>query len=144
MFVPVNDEDKRQLSDLSGSGFQFDWTIKSSPKTQTVAKIVDGDIAGLVEFERQPENLCNYLWLIELADSYKGTGVAGKLLADVGRDSLEAGFEGFVVFETKTALYNYYQEKYGAKPIGGRRLLFDKEATENLIAEYLGDAKDEK
>jgi len=142
MFTTVTDQDKLALTDLADAGYQFDWTVKSSPKSITVADVVDGDIAGLVEYERQPENLCNYMWLIELADAYKGTGVAGKLLAYVGRDSLDAGFDGFVVFETKTALFNYYQDKYGAKPIGNRRLFFDEEATRNLIATYLGEDDD--
>jgi len=144
MFTVISDADKAELTDLAQFGYQFDWTAKSSPKTVTVADVVDGDIAGLVEYERQPENLCNYMWLIELADAHKGTGVAGKLLAYVGRDSLEAGFDGFVVFETKTALFNYYQDKYGAKPIGNRRLFFDEEATHNLINTYLSGEYDVK
>jgi len=139
----VSEDDKASLADLAEFGYQFDWTAKSSPKTMTVADIVNGDVAGLVEYERQAENLCNFLWLIELADAYKGSGVAGKLLAYVGRDSLAAGFEGFVVFEAKTALYNYFQDKYGAKPIGGRRLFFDEEATRQLIATYLDGEDDD-
>ena len=118
MFTVLSDEDKKKLTDISEYGYVFDWTKNSSLKANTISRIINGDVAGLVEYERQPENLCNYLWLIEVADNYKGTGIAGQLLAYVGRDSLEAGFEGFVVFETKSALYDYYQTKYGAKTIG--------------------------
>ena len=138
MFNVVQEQDKANLSDLCQYGFVFNWTQNSSVKSITVAKIVNGDIAGLVEFERQPENLCNYMWLIEVSDVYKGTGVAGSLLAYVGRDAIQAGFDGFVVFETKTALYDYYRNKYGAKPIDGRKLFFDATATKALIEKYLG------
>jgi hypothetical protein len=34
-------------------------------------------------------------------------------------------------------IYEYYQTKYGAKPIGGLKLHFDTEASEKLINEYL-------
>ncbi|MCL2323892.1 MAG: hypothetical protein FWC47_17520 [Oscillospiraceae bacterium] len=117
--------------------FEFDWTKRSSPISKVVGNIYFGDIVGLVEFERQPRSLCDYMWLIEVASSYRGTTVAGELLAYVGKDSLEQGFDGFFFFESKTLLYEYYQFKYGAKPSTGRRLYFDKEATEKLISTYL-------
>jgi predicted N-acetyltransferase YhbS len=137
MLIELSQEEKKQLTDLSEYGYIFDWTAKSSLKSLTVVNSINGDIAGLVEFERQPENLCNYMWLVEVAKNYKGTGIAGQLLAYVGRDSLNFGFEGFVVFETKTALFRYYQRKYGAKPIGARKLYFDTDATKKLIDKYL-------
>jgi GNAT superfamily N-acetyltransferase len=139
VFAKLSEREKSELKNLDKHGYVFDWTLASSPRAETVLLTSDGDVAGLVEFERQPENLCNYLWLIEVADAYKGTGVAGKLLAYVGKDALDAGFDGFVVFETKTALYLYYQVKYGAKPLGGRKLFFDTEATQELIRQYLAE-----
>jgi hypothetical protein len=30
-------------------GFEFDWTARSNDQTQTVARIEDGQIAGLIE-----------------------------------------------------------------------------------------------
>ena len=105
MFLTVGEVDKKSLTGLDKLGYVFDWTVPSSETAVTVAYCSDGDTAGLVEYERQPENLCDYLWLIEVADAYKGKGIAGKLLACVGKDALEAGFDGFVVFEAKTALF---------------------------------------
>jgi hypothetical protein len=136
-FVELNKAEIEDLNSLSAQGYQFDWTKRSSATAKTIAFLTNGDIAGLVEFERQPENRLNYMWLIEVATDYKGTGVAGKLLAIVGKDSIEANFEGFVVFEPKTVLYEYYIKKYRAKPISGRKLYFDTEATTWLIREYL-------
>jgi len=123
----------------SGGEYDFDWTRRSSQISIVVGNIKDGNIAGLVEFERQPRSLCNYMWLIEVSQGYRGGSVAGELLAYVGRDSLQQGFDGFFFFESKSSLYEYYQIKYGAKPLDGRRLFFNKEATENLISRYLSE-----
>ncbi|MDR1213324.1 MAG: GNAT family N-acetyltransferase [Propionibacteriaceae bacterium] len=133
----------KQLSDVSTlrglAGFEFDWTARSNDQTITVARIENGEIAGLAEFERLPHDLFDFLHLIEVAPEYRGTEVAGKLLAYVARDSFERDFDGFVVFEPKTLLYQYYIEKYGAKPLPGRRLHFDSLASQVLIERYLGD-----
>lgn len=138
-FITISSSQKKELNDLAPLGYSFDWTRFSSSRSKTVTCLHDGDIAGLVEFERQPENLLNFLYLIEVAEKYRGTGVAGELLAYVARDSIEQGFEGFVLLEFKAALANYYIEKYGAKFItsDGFRLYFDTEATKNLIQKYL-------
>jgi GNAT superfamily N-acetyltransferase len=120
-------------------GFEFDWSARSNDQTQTVARVEDGQIAGLIEFERVPNSLFDFLHLIEVKAEYRGTDVAGKLLAYVARDAFDQGFEGFVVLEPKTLLYEYYIEKYGAKPLPGRRLHFDAEASRALIERYLSD-----
>jgi GNAT superfamily N-acetyltransferase len=133
MFKTIKD-----ISTLRGAvGFEFDWTARSNDQTQTVARVENGQIAGLIEFERIPRNLFDFLHLIEVKPEYRGTDVAGKLLAYVARDSFDHGFEGFVVLEPKTLLYEYYIEKYGAKPLPGRRLHFDTEASKALIERYL-------
>jgi hypothetical protein len=59
------------------------------------------------------------------------------LLAFVAWQSFTSGCNGFVVFTSKTALYEYYQRQYGAKPLRGLRLYFDTEASERLIKKYL-------
>lgn len=142
-FITISSSQKKKLNDLVPLGYSFDWTRFSSSRSKTVACLHDGDIAGLVELERQPENLLNFLYLIEVAEKYRGTGVAGELLVYVARDSIEQCFEGFVVLEFKTALANYYVEKYGAKFItsDGFRLCFDTEAANNLNQKYLTEGE---
>jgi hypothetical protein len=136
-FVEIKNNELENLSGLSKRGFVFNWQKKSSPMARTAAVIFDGLIEGLVEYERRAADKLNYMYLIEVSDASKGTGIAGMLLAYVGKDSIEQGFDGFVLFESKTVLYEYYQDKYGAKPIDGRRLYFDTEATQKLIHTYL-------
>ena len=136
-FIKLTNDEIKRLRNLSEYGYQFDWTKKSSDISEIVAFQHDGNITGLVEFERRATSKLNYMWLIEVADEHKGTGVSGKLLAYVGRDSLEAGFEGFVLFESKSYLYEYYIKAFNAKPVRGRLLMFDTETTTQLIDTYL-------
>ena len=127
--------DKIKEKDLKE--FEFNWKMKSSDENIIYAATVQDDIAGLVEFERKASDLHNFMYLIEVTPSYRGTTTAGELLAFIGKDSLENGFDGFVVFESKSLLYEYYIYKYGAKPVRGRRLYFDEAATRRLIRIYL-------
>ena len=136
-FVVFSPEETETFSNLDG--YVFDWSKRSNEGTFVVGDISEGNIAGLVEFERQPENLSNFMWLIEVAANYRGTSVAGELLAYVGKDSFEQGFDGFFFLEPKTVLYQFYQVKYGAKPSSGRYLYFDTQATQKLIEQYLSE-----
>lgn len=137
-FVELNDDERRSLFDLAEYGYVFDWTRQSSYKSSTVAALLNGEVAGLVEFERQPEDQLNHLWLIEVAKNYRGTGIAGKLLAYVARDSIEQGFDGFVLNEAKTTLHELYIAKYGATPIGKTRLLYKTLQTRKPITSVVG------
>lgn len=137
-FVELNDDERRSLFDLAEYGYVFDWTRQSSYKSSTVAALLNGEVAGLVEFERQPEDQLNHLWLIEVATNYRGTGIAGKLLAYVAKDSIEQGFDGFVLNEAKTALHELYITKHGATPIGKTRLLYKTLQTRKPITSVVG------
>lgn len=117
--------------------FEFNWKMKSSNESVIYSANVENNIAGLVEFERLPHYVYNFMYLIEVIPDFRGTTIAGELLAFVGKDSLENGFSGFVVFESKSLLWEYYISNYGAKPLIDRRLHFDEKATKRLIRIYL-------
>ncbi|MDR1014193.1 MAG: hypothetical protein LBL86_04340 [Coriobacteriales bacterium] len=129
-------EDRASLRDAAG--FEFKWDMPDSPNTITVSNVIDGRSVALAEYEHVPEDLYNYLHLLEVIPEYRGTEVAGQMLAYVAWDSVVNGFEGFVAFEPKTLIYNYYIAKYGARPLVGRKLFFGTEASVNLIHRYLG------
>jgi hypothetical protein len=137
-FLELTDEERKGLGELADEGFIFDWTVRSSDVSKTVSLVDHGEILGLVEYERRPADLLNFLWLIEVAQAFRGTEAAGRLLAYVGQDSLEAGFDGFVLFESKSYLYRYYIQTFRAKPVRGRFLMFDTETTLWLVNRYLG------
>ena len=146
IFHTVDEKNQICLKELIELGlFGFNWVVKSSPNAQTIAAINNGDIVGLVEFERRPVELANYMFLIEVAKPYRGGTVAGKLLAYVANDSLSQGFGGFFFFEAKDALLRYYIDRYGAKIARNRTLFFDETASKALISEFLeGDGNGAK
>ena len=131
------DEVTHQVENLDLNAFEFDWLRKSSEESVVFGGTVNQELVGLVEFERLKNLGYNFMYLIEVVPSYRGTSVAGELLAFVGQDSINQGFDGFVVFESKSVYYEYYIQNYGAKPLRGRRLHFDQEATEKLIRRFL-------
>jgi len=85
-------------------------------------------VSIICRIELAPENI---------GKNKKIENVAGTLFAYVAKDSLDAGFEGFVVFDSKTLLVEHYVEKYGAQILFGNRLYFDTKASKALIKKYL-------
>ena len=135
--LSIISEVTNEITEKDLKPFEFNWEMKSSEGSVIYGATVSEKLAGLVEFERLADYLYNFMFLIEVAPEFRGTTVAGELLAFIGKDSLENGFNGFVVFESKSLLYEYYIDKYGAKPLMDRRLHFDEEATKRLIRVYL-------
>lgn len=125
------------IDHLNLDAFEFDWTRKSSDNSLVYSATIEKELAGLVEFEPDERSFYNFMYLIEVIPEYRGTSIAGELLAFIGLNSIERGFDGFVVFESKTVYYEYYIDRYGAKPLRGRRLYFDTEATKRLIRLYI-------
>jgi len=133
---------------LKKEGWNFDWDKSFGAISQKIAYIENDKIQGLVEFEEVPSSLYNIIYRIELAPENIGKNrkidnIAGTLFAYVAKDSLDAGFEGFVVFDSKTVLVKHYVEKYGAKVLFGNRLYFDTKASVALINKFLKGEKNE-
>jgi len=127
---------------LKKDGWNFDWDKSFGAISQKIAYIENEKIQGLVEFEEVPSSLYNIIYRIELSPENIGKNrridnIAGTLFAYVAKDSLDAGFEGFVVFDSKTILIEHYVEKYGAQILFGNRLYFDTNASKALINKYL-------
>ena len=127
---------------LKKDGWNFDWDKSFGAISQKIAYLDDDKIQGLVEFEEVPSSLYNIIYRIELAPENIGKNkridnIAGTLFAYVAKDSLDAGFEGFVVFDSKTILLDHYVKKYGAQVLFGNRLYFDTKASKALIKKYL-------
>ena len=66
--------------------------------------------------------------------------VAGCLIAFACRESFERGkgnYKGFLSFDSKTALIELYQHKYGAKLAMGHKMYFDPDGARRLMKKYL-------
>ena len=127
---------------LKKDGWKFDWEKSLGAVSQKIAYFDKDTIQGLVEFEEVPSSLYNIIYRIELAPENIGKNkeidnVAGTLFAYVAKDSLDIGFDGFVVFDSKTILKDHYVRKYGAKILYGDRLYFDTKASKALVNKYL-------
>ena len=127
---------------LKNDGWKFDWEKSFGAVSQKIAYFDKDKIQGLVEFEEVPSSRYNIIYRLELAPENIGKNkkidnVAGALFAYVAKDSLDAGFDGFVVFDSKTILKDHYVKKYGAKILYGNRLYFDTKASKALVNQYL-------
>jgi hypothetical protein len=140
------DIDAKKATSLMSRGWNFDWS-RDATDTITGASILkavveDDEIEGLIEYEIVKQEAYVFAHKLEIdphnrGENRKYEGIAGILLAFVARESFSSGCDGFVVFISKSTLYNYYQTQYGAKPIGGLKLHFDTAASEKLIKTYL-------
>jgi hypothetical protein len=131
---------------MLAAGWQFDWSISAGASAQKVGYLVGDRLQGLIQFERVPQSRFNFVYLIEAAPWNRGnereiSDVVGVLFATVARDSLDAGFDGFVAFRSKTVLRAHYVTKYGARVLYDDQLYFDTAASLKLVAEYLGGSK---
>jgi len=63
-------------------------------------------------------------------------GVPGNLIAFACKVSFEKGYQGFVAFDSKTALIKHYQETLHATHFRELRMFIDTNAAIRLITKY--------
>ena len=138
--------DSKKANILKSRGWIFDWNVGSTDLITDAgilkALVIDEEIEGLIEYEIVIRDLYVFAHKLEIdphnrGEKKKHEGIAGILLAYVAKESFNAGCDGFIVFISKSKLYDYYQNQYGAKPLGGLKLHFDTEASKKLIEEFL-------
>lgn len=96
-------------------------------------------IQGLLSISDGTDHV--FMNLIENAPFNKGqnkvyTGVAGNLIAFACKTSFEKGYDGFVVFDSKTALMKHYEEKLFAQRLVGLRMYLDTTEALRLLNQY--------
>jgi hypothetical protein len=138
--------DNKKAKLLKSKGWSFDWDASATELITDIstlkAIVINDEIEGLVEYEIISNEYYVFAHKLEIDPHNRGgnkkyEGIAGILLAYVARESFSSGCDGFVVFISKSQLYEYYQKQYGAKPLGGLKLHFDTDASEKLIKDYL-------
>lgn len=127
-----------ELADLTEVGYQFSWEIKSSVDSNIVAYIYEGDIVGMVDYTVETLEQFNTVHRLETHPSYYNRYVGASMLAYVAKDSLDRGFEGFMVVESKTNLRRYYIDRLGGIQLGNSdRIMFGTKAAQELITRFL-------
>jgi hypothetical protein len=81
---------------------------------------------------------------VESANFNKGTnkiylGVAGNLFAFACKLAFEKGYEGYVAFDSKSALIEHYKKNLGAMHISAQRMFIDTVNALYLVKKYFKD-----
>ena len=138
--VRLTSNDAKQIKKLD---WQFDWLKELKDKTKEVYKLTTVNnptiIQGLVSIEDKLDHV--FMHLIESAKFNKGKtkvyfGVPGNLIAYVCKVSVDKGYEGFIVFDAKSALIKHYQESLHATHFRGLRMFIEPSAAIRLISQY--------
>ena len=128
---------------IKKSDWLFDWLLELKAPHKEVFKLSTVNnsdiIQGLVCFEDKNDHI--FLHLLESAKFNKGRnklylGVAGNLVAFACKTSFNKGYEGFVAFDSKTALIRHYEKSLGATHFRGQRMFIETRAAEQLVAKY--------
>ncbi len=133
----------QEKSVIKKSAWLFDWHLELKTIHKEVFKLTTVNnfdiIQGLMCFEDRKDHI--FLHLLESAKFNKGkqkiyTGVAGNLVAFACKTSFDKGYEGFVAFDSKTALIKHYEKSLGARHFRGQRMFIETRAAEQLVAKY--------
>lgn len=138
--VPFDKADSEQIDETR---WLFSWSDELSLTNRKVYKLVTVDnpevVHGLISIEDKDDHI--FIHLIESSSFNKGVnkvylGVAGNLFAFACKHSFEKGFDGFVAFDSKSALIKHYQEHIGATHFKGQRMFIDTVNALKLIDKY--------
>lgn len=124
-------------------GWKFDWSLESKYEVyKVVLENKEAEFLGLISLIDGIDG--NYIEIMHLEAAPYNVGknkkydfVAGILMAYACQLSFDRGHEGWVAFESKTALKEHYVKAYGAKDTGMRCLYIDTSAAHKLIGNYL-------
>lgn len=133
----------RDITRLKPADWSFDWKKEARQKDKSVYKLVIVDnesvVQGLISLQDRGDHV--FMALIENSKFNRGAkklylGVAANLVAFACKRSFDAGYEGFVSFESKTRLKEHYQTTLGAQVLFGNIMALDTKASKRLVAQY--------
>jgi len=138
--VTVNDED---IKSFKRKDWNFDWKSEFKDNSKQIYKLTTVNnptiIHGLLSIEDKEDHI--FMHLLESAKFNLGKeklyiGIPGNLVSYACKVSFDRGYEGFVAFDSKTALIEHYQNTLGATHLGGRRMYIDTIAAAKLVSQY--------
>lgn len=120
-------------------GFKFENTLKNGNTVYKITKENDEDvIQGLVAAKQADKFLdCANMEInkINKKPLLLHAGIGKAMIALCCKISFDLGNDGFVTFEAKSKLKNYYA-RFGAKPITGLKMYLDSNAAKKLVDIY--------
>lgn len=137
---------KSDKKNINPAEWLFDWEAELDLSNREVFKLTTVNnpkiIHGLLSVEDKSDHI--FIHLVESANFNKGTnkmyfGVAGNLFAFACKLSFEKGYEGYVAFDSKSALIEYYKKKLGATHFKGQRMFIETVNALKLVQKYFQD-----
>lgn len=137
---------KTDKKSIKPAEWLFDWEVELDISGREVYKLVTVNnpniIHGLLSLEDKNDHI--FIHLVESANFNKGTnkmylGVAGNLFAFACKLSFEKGYEGYVAFDSKSALIEHYKKKLGATHFKGQRMYIETVKALQLVRKYFQD-----
>jgi hypothetical protein len=128
---------------IKKSVWLFDWRLELNSSERQVFSLStihnSAIIQGLICVEDKKDHI--FLHLLESAKFNKGKnklylGVAGNLVAFACKMSFEKGYDGFIAFDSKTALIKHYEQTLGATHFRGQRMFIKTHAAQILVNAY--------
>lgn len=133
------------VKNLQKLGWNFDWK-KPIIEGYEVYKITifgnDKEIQGLIALKADEDIDAVYVQICESAPHNIGRqgkyeGIGSHLFAVAAKRSIESGFEGYVYFDAKTELIEYYRKIVNAIQIGNsQRMYIEPKAARKLIKKH--------
>lgn len=153
--VPVYVAEATERDLALTKGWQTSWTTlfaRQLPNKVALRRTDDQELLGLMSYELDETGLAVEILYMESARHSNANllrmesrqkryyGIAKALFAYAVQVSMDAGFDGVLVFRAKTSeLLEYYAREFGARQVAAYdpfRMVIWEDAAERLVAEY--------
>ena len=153
--IPADVEIATEQDFAATQNWQTSWNstyAQTLPNKVALHRKDNDELLGLMSYELDDRGLAVEILYMESArhsnanlvhaegGHKKYLGIAKAMFAYAVQISLDAGFDGVLVFKAKTSdLLDYYMKEYGARQVGSYdpfRLVIWEDAAERLIAEF--------
>lgn len=153
--IPADVEMATEQDFAATQNWQTSWNstyAQTLPNKVALHRKDNDELLGLMSYELDDRGLAVEILYMESArhsnanlvhaegGHKKYLGIAKAMFAYAVQISLDAGFDGVLVFKAKTSdLLDYYMKEYGARQVGSYdpfRLVIWEDAAERLIAEF--------
>ena len=153
--IPADVEMATEQDFAATQNWQTRWNstyAQTLPNKVALHRKDNNELLGLMSYELDDRGLAVEILYMESArhsnanlvhaegGHKKYLGIAKAMFAYAVQISLDAGFDGVLVFKAKTSdLLDYYMKEYGARQVGSYdpfRLVIWEDAAERLIAEF--------
>lgn len=153
--IPADVEMATEQDFAATQNWQTSWNstyAQTLPNKVALHRKDNNELLGLMSYELDDRGLALEILYMESArhsnanlvhaegGHKKYLGIAKAMFAYAVQISLNAGFDGVLVFKAKTSdLLDYYMKEYGARQVGSYdpfRLVIWEDAAERLIAEF--------